>query len=145
MLRIIQMLHRSVLLRNTTRLLRYLNTITKIGTFNETIKKSKFKVTVIPAATADEAQRVIEASKDKTATHNCWAYKVGSNICRFNDDGEPSGTAGKPILSAIEFEDVTNVAVVVTRYYGGVKLGAGGLIRAYRSTARKCIQSVLQS
>ena len=77
----------------------------------------------------------------KNATHNCWAYMTGpdKNNWYFSDNGEPSGTAGKPILGSIESTDVTNVAVMVTRYFGGIKLGVRGLIDAYSSTAKNAI------
>ncbi len=74
-----------------------------------------------------------------TATHNCWAYRIGQDY-RFNDDGEPGGTAGRPILQAIEGQGVDRVVVVVTRWYGGIKLGAGGLARAYGGTAAECLR-----
>lgn len=77
---------------------------------------------------------------DPTATHNCWAYKI-DQIYRFNDDGEPTGTAGKPILTAIESENYDNTAALVIRYYGGVKLGTGGLIRAYGKTVREALEN----
>jgi putative IMPACT (imprinted ancient) family translation regulator len=75
----------------------------------------------------------------RDATHNCWAYRVGAQY-RFNDDGEPSGTAGKPILAAIDGQGLDRVAVVVTRWFGGIKLGAGGLVRAYGGTAAECLR-----
>lgn len=73
------------------------------------------------------------------ATHNCWAYKI-DNEYRFNDDGEPGGTAGRPILQAIEGRQCDQVAVLVVRWFGGVKLGPGGLIRAYGGTAAQCLR-----
>ncbi|CAI5514311.1 unnamed protein product, partial [Closterium sp. Naga37s-1] len=78
--------------------------------------------------------RVLDEVKDPSASHNCWAYKI-SPAYRFNDDGEPGGTAGRPILAAIEGAGVDGVMVMVTRYYGGVKLGTGGLVRAYGGAA----------
>lgn len=74
------------------------------------------------------------------ATHHCWAYRIGSAY-RFNDDGEPGGTAGAPILKAIEGQGVDHVMVVVVRFYGGVKLGTGGLVRAYGGTAAECLRT----
>ncbi|GAB4817549.1 hypothetical protein N2152v2_004595 [Parachlorella kessleri] len=82
----------------------------------------------------------IDAARDLAATHNCWAYKVGQQY-RSSDDGEPSGTAGRPILAAIEGEDLEGVCVLVVRYYGGIKLGAGGLVRAYGGAARDCLRA----
>jgi len=74
------------------------------------------------------------------ATHNCFAYKIGEAY-RFSDDGEPGGTAGRPIMSAIEGKDMDEILVLVTRFFGGVKLGSGGLVRAYGGTAAKCLHS----
>jgi len=76
---------------------------------------------------------------DPAATHNCWAYRIGQDY-RFNDDGEPGGTAGRPILQAIEGQGIDRAVVVVTRWYGGIKLGAGGLVRAYGGTAAECLR-----
>ena len=73
------------------------------------------------------------------ATHNCWAYRIGANY-RFNDDGEPGGSAGRPILAAIEGQGLDRVAVVVTRWFGGIKLGVGGLVRAYGGCAAECLR-----
>ena len=98
-------------------------------------KKSRFIATVIPAAEEEEALAFIEAMNKKywNATHNCFAYVIGerNEIQRCSDDGEPSGTAGKPMLDVLLGEELHNTAVVVTRYFGGVLLGTGGLVRAY--------------
>lgn len=107
--------------------------------YEEEIKKSRFAVIAKPVKSVQEAMSFIEANSVTSANHNCWAYRIGNDY-RFNDDGEPSGTAGKPILSAIEFAELTNVAVLVIRWFGGVKLGTGGLCRAYGGTAAKCLQ-----
>ncbi|GJP30805.1 hypothetical protein CLOM_g6985 [Closterium sp. NIES-68] len=109
-------------------------TISASVTFLSEIKKSRFVAIAAPVGSPEEAMRVIEEVSDPSATHNCWAYKV-SPAYRFNDDGEPGGTAGRPILAAIEGAGVDGVVVVVTRYYGGVKLGTGGLVRAYGGAA----------
>ena len=103
------------------------------------IQKSRFIAYVNRAVTEDEAQQFIQKIKKKNwdATHNCSAYMIGENnhIQKANDDGEPSGTAGIPILEVIKKRNLKDTVVVVTRYFGGIKLGAGGLIRAYgRST-----------
>src|SRR5690606_30234976 len=94
----------------------------------------------MPVETEDEAVKFIEEIKTKhrDATHNVYAYVLGedNNIQRYSDDGEPSGTAGIPALEVIKKEDLRNVAVVVTRYFGGKKLGTGGLIRAYTRGAK---------
>ncbi|KPU45005.1 IMPACT family member YigZ [Oxobacter pfennigii] len=106
-------------------------------------KKSRFICTVKPVLTEIEAQDFIRSinEKCKDATHNCYAYIVTENveIQRANDDGEPQGTAGLPILEVIKKEGLTNICVVVTRYFGGILLGAGGLVRAYSQAARKGI------
>jgi putative IMPACT (imprinted ancient) family translation regulator len=81
----------------------------------------------------------LEANGDPAATHNCWAYRIG-DAYRFNDDGEPGGTAGRPILAAIDGQGCDRVAVLVTRWYGGIKLGAGGLARAYGGSAAECLR-----
>lgn len=103
------------------------------------IKKSRFIGYAMPVETEEEAARFIESIQKKhwDATHNCYAYQIGSHdeIQKSNDDGEPSGTAGKPILEVIKKEGLKNVAIVVTRYFGGIMLGAGGLVRAYGQTA----------
>jgi len=102
------------------------------------IRHSRF-VTHAGPVTDEEASLVFyRAVADPTATHNCWAWKL-DHACRFNDDGEPAGTAGKPILAAIESKQLCRVMVVVTRYFGGVKLGAGGLVRAYSGCAARCL------
>lgn len=103
-------------------------------------KKSRFIATVAPIESEEEAITFIEQLKKKNwnATHNCFAYVLGRNheIQRFSDDGEPSGTAGKPILDVLLGENIHNVAVVVTRYFGGTLLGTGGLVRAYSKSAK---------
>ncbi|MET0935555.1 MAG: YigZ family protein, partial [Luteibacter sp.] len=86
-----------------------------------------------------EALAFVEAVGDPAATHNCWAYRIG-DAYRFNDDGEPGGTAGRPMLQAIDVQGCDRVVVVVTRSYGGIKLGAGGLARAYGGTAAECLR-----
>ncbi|MCU0692466.1 MAG: YigZ family protein, partial [Polyangiaceae bacterium] len=98
------------------------------------IKKSRFLARAARADTADEAMAFLQRVRDDTASHNCWAYRIGE-LYRFSDDGEPGGTAGRPILSAIEGQRVDHVMVVVARHFGGIKLGAGGLVRAYGGTA----------
>ncbi|MDO5666494.1 MAG: YigZ family protein [Alcaligenaceae bacterium] len=112
--------------------------LTTAVSYEEVIKKSLFIVHAAPVKSADEALRFIEAHSQPDATHNCWAFRIGEEY-RFNDDGEPGGTAGRPILAAIEGRDLTNTVVLVIRYYGGIKLGTGGLVRAYGGTAAKCL------
>ena len=108
-------------------------------------KKSRFIATVIPAEREEEALAFIEAMKKKywNATHNCSAYVIGEKgqLKRCSDDGEPSGTAGRPMLEVLEGEGIRNVAVVVTRYFGGTLLGTGGLVRAYSSSVKAGLAS----
>lgn len=108
-------------------------------------RKSKFIGYVKPVGTKEEAERFIASirEKHKDATHNCTAYKVidnGQEYFKTDDDGEPSGTAGKPMGDIITYMEVENLVVVATRYFGGIKLGAGGLVRAYAKTAKLAIQ-----
>lgn len=105
----------------------------------EEIKKSRFLALAAPVASAEQALVFLHEASDPTATHNCWAYRIGQDY-RFNDDGEPGGTAGRPILQAIEGQEMDRVVVVVTRWFGGIKLGAGGLVRAYGGTAAECLR-----
>ncbi|MEW9570188.1 YigZ family protein [Rhodanobacter sp. Si-c] len=106
----------------------------------EDIKKSRFLALAAPVATPEQALAFVREASAADATHNCWAYRIGQDY-RFNDDGEPGGTAGRPILQAIEGQGFDRVAVVVTRWYGGIKLGAGGLARAYGGTAAECLRT----
>ena len=88
------------------------------------IKRSRFIANAARADCADQAAEFVDQVRDPQATHNCWAWRVGSAY-RSSDDGEPGGTAGRPILSAIDGQRLDHVVVVVTRYFGGIKLGAG--------------------
>jgi len=103
-------------------------------TVRQEIRKSRFIGTAGPVADEAGARDFIATWSDPAANHNCWAWRLGQGY-RFNDDGEPSGTAGKPILAAIDGQALDGVAIVVTRWFGGVLLGSGGLIRAYGGTA----------
>ena len=120
-------------------------TIYEYGEDEIIINKSRFIGYAMPIKSEEEALDFIEKIKTKhrDATHNVYAYVVGenSNIQRFSDDGEPSGTAGIPALEVIKKEDLRNVVVVVTRYFGGIKLGAGGLIRAYTKGAKIALEA----
>ena len=107
--------------------------------YQEEIRKSRFLALAAPVESSAQALAFLREAGDPTATHNCWAYRIGQNY-RFNDDGEVGGTAGRPILQAIEGQEMDRVAVVVTRWYGGIKLGAGGLVRAYGGTAAECLR-----
>ncbi len=107
-------------------------------------KMSKFIAFAFPARTEDEAREQIASVQRKyhDARHVCWAYKLGADGSRsmLNDNGEPSGTAGKPILGQINSFELTNVAVAVVRYFGGIKLGTSGLIAAYREATRLALE-----
>lgn len=104
-------------------------------------KKSRFIATTLPISSQEEALEFIEHMKKKywDARHNCYAYVLGDRqeIQRFSDDGEPGGTAGKPMLDVLLGEDIHNIAVVVTRYFGGTLLGTGGLVRAYSGSVKE--------
>lgn len=109
-------------------------------------KKSRFIGQVFPVTDEDEANAVIESCRKKywDARHNCYAYIIGTGsnpLKRFSDDGEPSGTAGKPILETLEKKEVTNCLIVVTRYFGGTLLGTGGLVRAYTAAAQAGLEA----
>ncbi len=104
-------------------------------------KRSRFISHLWPVETEEEAQAHIREMKSKyyDARHNCWCYLLGQNVMRYSDDGEPQGTAGQPMLKVFERENVTNVCCVVTRYFGGILLGAGGLTRAYSQGAKDAL------
>ena len=109
-------------------------------------KRSKFIANIFYIESVKEAEDIIKQCKKKyyDARHNCYAYIVNDEqeIKKSSDDGEPSGTAGSPILNVIEKNNLSNVLIVVTRYFGGILLGAGGLVRAYTEAATKAINSV---
>ncbi|WP_079478159.1 YigZ family protein [Halobacillus salinus] len=120
-------------------------TVKPEGSDEVTIQKSRFIGYVKRCETEEEAQAFIQEIKQKhsDATHNCSAYMIGEHdlIQKANDDGEPSGTAGVPILEVLKKRGLKDTAIVVTRYFGGIKLGAGGLIRAYGGTASQAIET----
>ncbi|TMN16121.1 YigZ family protein [Pseudoxanthomonas sp. X-1] len=103
------------------------------------VKHSRFLVQAGPVASADDAMAFIAAVSDADATHNCWAWRVGEAF-RSSDDGEPGGSAGRPILAAIDGAGFDQVAVVVTRWFGGIKLGVGGLVRAYGGSTASALR-----
>lgn len=103
------------------------------------VKKSIFLAQAAPVSTPAEAMDFIASVSDPDATHNCWAYLIGQTY-RSDDAGEPGGTAGRPILQVIEGQGFDRTVVVVTRWFGGTKLGAGGLVRAYGGTAAECLR-----
>lgn len=109
-------------------------TLDRPVTFSQDIKKSRFIAFAAPVTGEEDAKTFLAAHSDPDANHNCWAWRSGQTY-RFSDDGEPSGTAGKPILQAIDGQALDNVAVLVIRWFGGILLGSGGLMRAYGGTA----------
>ncbi len=109
------------------------------ATFEQVVKKSRFIAAALPIESEDEAKAALAAHRVADANHNCWAWRIGQAY-RFSDDGEPSGTAGKPILAAIDGQSLDRVMVIVTRWFGGILLGSGGLVRAYGGTAAACLK-----
>ena len=104
-------------------------------------KKSRFIGRVWPVETEEEALAKIQEMKKQhyDATHNCWVYIIHGGAVRFSDDGEPGGTAGMPVLQVLQREELYNVTCVVTRYFGGILLGTGGLVRAYTAAAKDAL------
>lgn len=116
-----------------------LSTVAARCRHQQDIRKSRFLAIAEPVTSPAQALAFLREVADPAATHNCWAWRMGRDY-RFNDDGEPGGTAGRPILQAIEGQGFDRVVVVVTRWFGGIKLGAGGLARAYGGTAAECLR-----
>lgn len=116
-------------------------TVNKRAQIEISEKKSRFIATVMPVKTQEEADTFLQELKKEywNAAHNCYAYQIGerNEIQRFSDDGEPQGTAGKPILDVLKGEELRDTAIVVTRYFGGTLLGTGGLVRAYGRSAKE--------
>ncbi|MGP3923426.1 YigZ family protein [Streptomyces sp. 8N616] len=121
-------------------------TVAREGVHETEISKSRFICALAPAATEQEAQEFIQRIRKEhpTATHNCYAYVIGAEggIQKASDDGEPGGTAGVPMLQMLLRREVRYVVAVVTRYFGGVKLGAGGLIRAYGGAVGEALDAL---
>ena len=121
------------------------NTIYEGGTDEIVEKKSRFIAQVFTVETEEKVATILEQMKKKywDARHNCYAFVLGetSQISRCSDDGEPSGTAGRPILEVINGKELTNILIVVTRYFGGTLLGTGGLVRAYSQSAQAGIMA----
>jgi uncharacterized YigZ family protein len=121
-------------------------TVARAGVHETEVNRSRFLCALAPAATEQEAQEFVARIRKKhpTATHNCFAYVIGADACvqKASDDGEPGGTAGVPMLQMLMRREVRYVAAVVTRYYGGVKLGAGGLIRAYGGAVGEALDTL---
>lgn len=103
------------------------------------IKKSRFIVTCVAVNSVEEVQANLLRLRCADATHHCWAWRIGENY-RFNDDGEPGGSAGRPILAAIDGQHFDGVLAHVVRYFGGIKLGVGGLVRAYGNSVAECLR-----
>lgn len=121
-------------------------TINKEYVEKQIINKSEFICTLLPIESIEDASNKLNAIRKKyyDATHNCYAYILGTNcdVQKFSDDGEPSQTAGVVILDCLKKNELTNVLAVVTRYFGGIKLGASGLVRAYSSTTSLCVKTI---
>lgn len=121
-------------------------TVARRGIHETEVNRSRFICALAPATTEEEAQAFVAAVRREhpTATHNCFAYVIGAeaSVQKASDDGEPGGTAGAPMLQMLMRRDVRYVVAVVTRYYGGVKLGAGGLIRAYGGAVGEALDAV---
>ncbi len=103
------------------------------------VKKSRFLALCAPCDSADAALAWLQAQRDSAATHNCWAYRIGQQY-RFSDDGEPGGSAGRPILAAIDGSGLDGIVALVIRWYGGTNLGVGGLVRAYGGAVAECLR-----
>lgn len=114
-------------------------TLAAITMVRTEVRKSRFLAIAGPVRDESEAKAFIATRSDPAATHNCSAWRIGQAY-RFDDDGEPGGTAGKPILQAIDGQNLDCVAVVVTRWFGGILLGGGGLVRAYGGAAAQCLR-----
>jgi uncharacterized YigZ family protein len=121
-----------------------LHTLAAPARFEIVVKKSRFLAQATAVETADQAIAFLESVHEADATHNCWAYRIGG-IYRSSDDGEPASTAGRPILAAIDGQHCDRVVVVVARWFGGVKLGAGGLVRAYGGAASECLRNAART
>ena len=127
---------------------RYLIPNVPLHRVEETIKRSRFIATLAPVGNAREAQAFIQSIREEfpDATHNCWAFPTGppgdTAFVGMSDDGEPHGTAGRPMLNVLLHSEVGQVAAVVTRYFGGTKLGTGGLVRAYSGMVQLGLESL---
>jgi len=119
-------------------------TLDRTEIFEQDIRKSRFLAIACPIESEAEAKARLAEVWDASASHNCWAWRIGQAY-RFSDDGEPGGTAGKPILQAIDGQDLDRTLVVVTRWFGGILLGSGGLMRAYGGTAAACLRAAAKT
>ena len=120
------------------------NTIIREHSEEITEKKSKFICHVCHVESVEEAEKYINEIKKKyhDARHNCYAYSIGNKVKRSSDDGEPSGTAGIPMINILNGRELSNIVVIVTRYFGGILLGTGGLVRAYSEAVTKTLDKV---
>ncbi|AHI53469.1 hypothetical protein SSABA_v1c00570 [Spiroplasma sabaudiense Ar-1343] len=116
----------------------------EISSLTIEVKKSKFKATIAQVTTIEEVKTFLEKHVNTKATHNCFAYRVGweANTTGFSSDGEPHGTAGEPLLNLIKHNNLTNIIIMVTRWFGGIKLGVGPLTRAYVKVAKDLITTL---
>lgn len=128
----------------TTHPVTALYTLDRPEHFEQEIRKSRFLAIACPVDSEAEAKARLAEVSVPAANHNCWAWRIGQAY-RFSDDGEPSGTAGKPILQAIDGQALDRTLVVVTRWFGGILLGSGGLIRAYGGTAAACLRAAAKT
>lgn len=118
-------------------------TLAGAGTGEYTEKRSVFLGYAMPVETEDAAIAFVKEIRKKhaDARHNVYAYRIGANLTRYSDDGEPSGTAGMPVLDLLRHGEITNAVIVVTRYFGGTLLGTGGLVRAYTAAGKAALES----
>ncbi|MHB8912480.1 MAG: IMPACT family protein [Lysobacter sp.] len=117
-----------------------LDTVAAHATHLLEVKHSRFLAHAVSVDTPEAALAFVAEVGDPAATHNCWAYRIGASY-RSSDDGEPAGTAGRPILAAIDGQGYDHVVAMVTRWYGGINLGAGGLVRAYGGCVAECLRA----
>jgi len=121
-----------------------LSTLAAPARFEMIVRKSRFLAQAVALDDAGLASAFLDSVRETDATHNCWAYRIGGAY-RSSDDGEPAGTAGRPILAAIDGQHCDRVMVVVARWFGGIKLGAGGLVRAYGGAASECLRNAVKT
>ena len=114
-------------------------TLAAAVSFEEEIKKSRFQAIADIVENEQQVKDFLQKHYDATTTHQCWAWKIGHNV-RFNDDGEPSGSAGLPIYNQLLAHNLTNILVVIIRYYGGTKLGVSGLVKTYKESAKLTLE-----
>lgn len=119
------------------------NTVREKSEVEIIINKSRFIGRAFPVSTEEEALSILAAVRKQhyDATHNCYAYVIKGGAARFSDDGEPSGTAGMPIMDVLKNKEIVNTLVIITRYFGGILLGAGGLVRAYSRSSADAVEA----